>query len=160
MSKIVAIKLINNCIIAAIGECSAGEVFLKEDCGDSWDWLLEPHNRVAVGLNEDQYVEELEKAEADEELKAEEAGLVDTEQDEAVTEETSVASESESGQEQASDVGTDLVDGLTTILREGKKHIKSLVEATGSTEEELIAVLTEANGFHKNQQGWWGCVKS
>jgi hypothetical protein len=37
-------------------------------------------------------------------------------------------------------------------------HLKTIVQQSGFTEEVVAPLLTEANGFRKNQQGWFSNI--
>ena len=50
-------------------------------------------------------------------------------------------------------------EAIKAVLSAGKGRLADVVEKSGLTEEVVSALLTEANGFYKNQQGWYGTVK-
>ena len=54
----------------------------------------------------------------------------------------------------------DVVAKLKESIGDKKYRIDDIVERTGLTEDVVVSALTEANGFQKNQQGWWKVVKS
>lgn len=116
----VSIKLLQEVIIAACGVKKRGDVVTAEDCGESWDWVLQHVAHEVV--DGDQEPEE----------------VVDTPSEEAV----------------------DVLEKVKTLLADKKSRLDDIVEHTGLTEEAVSAVLTEENGFHKNQQGWWGIIKT
>jgi hypothetical protein len=58
----------------------------------------------------------------------------------------------------APEVDAEVVSIVRNVLTEGKLQLKTILSQTGLTEEAVIPVLTEANGFKRNQQGWYSNV--
>jgi len=158
MSEAKAIKLHEDITIPSCGLKRAGQVVTREEAGCSFQWLFDnqfgeewdpavpvPHAEseqadVAVG---DDTVSEETDGETDESSDSDdEASATDT-----VTE-SPVVSEGDA----------EVIGIVRTALTEGKLQLKTILSQTGLTEEAVIPVLTEANGFKKNQQGWYSNV--
>jgi len=160
----IAIRLLEDVIIPACGIKKAGDIVTASDCGDSWEWMLQRsrHKVVVPADAPDDAADEVSEV-ADE---------VTTDVSDGVEADTSAESESEV--ETPADAPTDVPEASETevagetdavakikeVLGEKKSRIDDIVEDTGLTEDVVVAALTEANGFQKNQQGWWKVVKS
>lgn len=168
----IAIQLLEDVIIPACGIKKAGDIVTASDCGDSWEWMLQrSRHKVVVPADA--------PADATDEV-SEVADEVTTDVSDDV--ETDAGTESESEVETPvvvpadvpTDVSadgaevpetevateTDVVAKLKESIGDKKYRIDDIVERTGLTEDVVVAALTEANGFQKNQQGWWKVVKS
>lgn len=172
----IAIQLLEDVIIPACGIKKAGDIVTASDCGDSWEWMLQrSRHKVVVPADA--------PADATDEV-SEVADEVTTDVSDDV--ETDAGTESESEVETPvvvpADVPadapvdvpadgtevpetevateTDVVAKLKESIGDKKYRIDDIVERTGLTEDVVVAALTEANGFQKNQQGWWKVVKS
>lgn len=53
---------------------------------------------------------------------------------------------------------TAVIDSVRKLLSEGKMQLKTIGQQIGIAEEIIAPLLTEANGFTKNQQGWFSLV--
>jgi len=174
MSEIIGVKLHTEVIIPAIGVCPAGTLLSRDQCADSWLWLLDGRNNVAIPCTAEDMERHVQVAEAMAAAKAEapleSSEVVAPESDSEVIEGESATevvepsgdtpvTEDASGEPGSEVPENEMVAKLTEILTEGKKRMDVLMTATGFGEDVLTAVLTEANGFSKNQQGWWGIAK-
>jgi len=141
-----AIRLSEDIIIPSCGYKTAGSVVTKEEAGASYEWLLKNDKGDLVGdqeaakavvpavIHEDPVVSEEDKTEGDDGEVAKEQTLVVSEDDAAV------------------------IKTVKELLVQGKMHLKTIVQQTGFTEESVSPLLTEANGFRKNQQGWFSNI--
>lgn len=158
MSEAKAIKLHEDVIIPSCGLKHAGQVVTKEEAGCSFQWLFDnqfgeewdpsvavPHaepEQTDIAIGDDTVSEETDE-EADESSDSDdEASATDT-----VTESPA-----------ASEGDAEVIGIVRNALTEGKLQLKTILSQTGLTEEAVIPVLTEANGFKKNQQGWYSNV--
>ena len=167
----IAIRLLEGVIIPACGVKNAGDIVTASDCGDSWEWMLQ-RSRHKVVVPADAPADAPEDA-TDE--VSEVADEVTTDVSDDVEADAGVESESEvetpvvvpavvpaDDPADAPEVTTevDVVAKLKESIGDKKYRIDDIVERTGLTEDVVVAALTEANGFQKNQQGWWKVVKS
>lgn len=162
----IAIRLLEDVIIPACGIKKAGDIVTASDCGDSWEWMLQ-RSRHKVVVPADAPDDAPDDA-ADE--VSEVADEVTTDVSDDVEADAGVESEVETPAEGPADAPevpetevageTDAVAKIKEVLGEKKSRIDDIVEDTGLTEDVVVAALTEANGFQKNQQGWWKVVKS
>lgn len=156
----IAIRLLEDVIIPACGIKKAGDIVTASDCGDSWEWMLQRSRHKVVSLDDvpadatDEVSEVADEATADVSDDVE----TDTDTDAESDSESEVDAAESSETEVAGD--TDAVAKIKEVLGEKKSRIDDICEDTGLTEEVVVAALTEANGFQKNQQGWWKVVKS
>ncbi len=163
----IAIRLLEDVIIPACGIKKAGDIVTASDCGDSWEWMLARSRHEVVSLDDVPTDVPADAAE----VPADEPDEVAEVADEVTTDvsddgETDPGAESESEVETPADAAevpgteTDAVAKIKEVLGEKKSRIDDICEDTGLTEDVVVAALTEANGFQKNQQGWWKVVKS
>lgn len=171
MADVQSIKLLEPVIIASCGARNAGDVVTSEECGESWEWILDHINYevvaepVAVVVTppaepvEPESTEEIPAAVVDsaEESPAEVVADVSPEQD--VTPDV-VPDATETTEVVLNEGDAATVEAVKSVLVVGKSRLKDLLEKTGLTEEVVSPVLIEANGFYVNQQGWYGLVKS
>lgn len=156
----IAIRLLEDVIIPACGIKKAGDIVTASDCGDSWEWMLQRSRHKVVSFDDvsadatDEVSEVADEATADVSDDVE----TDTDTDAESDSESEVDAAESSETEVAGD--TDAVAKIKEVLGEKKSRIDDICEDTGLTEEVVVAALTEANGFQKNQQGWWKVVKS
>lgn len=172
----IAIQLLEDVIIPACGIKKAGDIVTASDCGDSWEWMLQRSRHKVVVPAE-------VPADAPEDAADEVSEVADE-----VTTDVSDDVEADAGTESDSEVETpadapvevpadvpvdgaevpeteiatetDVVAKLKESIGDKKYRIDDIVERTGLTEDVVVAAMTEANGFQKNQQGWWKVVKS
>lgn len=179
MVAVEQIRLLEPMIIPACGAKKAGTIVTPEECGESWEWILN-HGRFEV-VSTDVPVAEPE-VDAPPELEVVVDAVVEPEVDatevvqpvepEAVVEPTEVVEppvvepqvvEPETVVAETEPVVTSeesqALEAIKAVLSVGKGRLADVVEKSGLTEEVVSALLTEANGFYKNQQGWYGTVK-
>lgn len=148
----ISIRLLEDVIIPACGVKKAGDIVTASDCGDSWEWMLQRSRHEVV--NPDELPDDVPEV-ADE---------VTTDVSDDVETDTDPESDSEvETPADAADVPgteTDAVAKIKEVLGEKKSRIDDICEDTGLSEDVVVAALTEANGFQKNQQGWWKIIKS
>jgi len=152
----IAIRLLEDVIIPACGIKKAGDIVTASDCGDSWQWMLERSRHKVVSLDDVPADAADEVSEVADEATTDVSDDVETDTD--AESESEVDAAESSNTEVAGD--TDAVAKIKEVLGEKKSRIDDICEDTGLTEEVVVAALTEANGFQKNQQGWWKVVKS
>lgn len=152
----IAIRLLEDVIIPACGIKKAGDIVTASDCGDSWQWMLERSRHKVVSLDDVPADAADEVSEVADEATTDVSDDVETDTDAESESEVDAAESSKT--EVAGD--TDAVAKIKEVLGEKKSRIDDICEDTGLTEEVVVAALTEANGFQKNQQGWWKVVKS
>ena len=152
----IAIRLLEDVIIPACGIKKAGDIVTASDCGDSWQWMLERSRHKVVSLDDVPADATDEVSQVADEATTDVSDDVETDTDAESESEVDAAESSKT--EVAGD--TDAVAKIKEVLGEKKSRIDDICEDTGLTEEVVVAALTEANGFQKNQQGWWKVVKS
>ena len=152
----IAIRLLEDVIIPACGIKKAGDIVTASDCGDSWQWMLERSRHKVVSLDDVPADATDEVSQVADEATTDVSDDVETDTD--AESESEVDAAESSNTEVAGD--TDAVAKIKEVLGEKKSRIDDICEDTGLTEEVVVAALTEANGFQKNQQGWWKVVKS
>ena len=165
MVTIEQIRLLEPMIIPACGRRNAGDVVTPEDCGDSWEWILN-NGRFEVVADaapvEPDAVPETEPiADVVVEPEVDATEVVPSGETEVVTdvvvEPETVVTDTEPAV--VSDADAQALEAIKAVLSAGKGRLADVVEKSGLTEEVVSALLTEANGFYKNQQGWYGTVK-
>lgn len=167
----IAIQLLEDMIIPACGIKKAGDIVTASDCGDSWQWMLERSRHKVVSLDDvpaDAPAEVSEVSEvADEvttdvsdDVETDSVADADSEVETPVVVPVDVPTDAPEATETEVAVEADAVAKIKEVLGEKKSRIDDIVEDTGLTEDVVVAALTEANGFQKNQQGWWKVVKS
>ena len=144
-----AIRLGEEVIIASCGVKKAGSVVTESECGESWQWILSqiPHEVLSEG--------DVEAVEA-----AQESSVEEPETTEVTTEVTPEAIETPAVPVLQTEEQSAAIDKLKTLLCDSKLRLNDIVEQSGVSEDIVSSVLTESNGFRKNQQGWWGLIKS
>lgn len=170
MSEKTSIKLDQDVIIPSCGLKTAGTVISKQEAGDSYEWLLKNNIGHLVGQKTKVQVaqpvvesdeptsdpEELDENDADDDEADADAETSDSDEDvesettddgEVVNEQTPVTSEDAA-----------VIVAVKELLTQGKMHLKTIVQQSGFTEEVVSPLLTEANGFRKNQQGWFSNI--
>ncbi len=174
MADVQSIKLLEPVIIASCGAKNSGDVVTFEDCGESWNWIIDHVNHEVVA--EPDAVEVTPPAEPSEQETQPttvvdavvEPEVVQPVEPEAVVEPTEVVEPPfvepqvvEPETEPAVVLGEEsqALEAIKAVLAIGKGRLADVVEKSGLTEEVVSALLTEANGFYKNQQGWYGTVK-
>jgi len=160
----VSIKLLQEVIIAACGVKKRGDVVTAEDCGESWDWVLQhvAHEVVDGDQEPEEVVDTPVDTPAD--TPVDESDETSSDEDAVETDETAEVVDGDQEPEEVVDTpseeAVDVLEKVKTLLADKKSRLDDIVEHTGLTEESVSAVLTEENGFHKNQQGWWGIIKT
>jgi len=152
MSEKTAIKLDEEVIIPSCGYKAAGTVVTKAEAGDSYEWLLKNEKGHLVS---DQVQSSATKVTVGPEV------VEDDDADQDVDGESTVSDEGEVVNEQTPVVSEDdaaVIGTVKELLAQGKMHLKTIVQQTGFTEEVVSPLLTEANGFRKNQQGWFSNI--
>ena len=146
----IAIRLLEDVIIPACGVKKIGDIVTASDCGDSWEWMLQRSRHEVVNPDDvpDDVPEVADEVTADVSDDVETAAVPDSE----------VETPADSADVPATE--TDAVAKIKEVLGEKKSRIDDICEDTGLSEDVVVAALTEANGFQKNQQGWWKIVKS
>ena len=171
MVTVEQIRLLEPMIISACGARKAGDVVTPKDCGDSWEWILN-HGRFEAVATDVPVVEHEVVAPLEPEVVPESA-VVATEvvqpvEPEAVVEPTEVVEPqvvepetvvTETEPAVVASEESQALEAIKAVLAVGKGRLADVVEKSGLTEEVVSALLTEANGFYKNQQGWYGTVK-
>lgn len=172
MTVVEQIRLLEPMIIPSCGAKDSGDIVTPEDCGESWEWIINNARFEVVETDVpvvEQEVSEPESVDPDpvvepevdatEEPEAVVDEVVETPVEEVavteVTEETVVPTETVVTDEEAQ-----ALEAIKAVLSGGKGRLADIVEKSGLTEEVVSALLTEANGFFKNQQGWYGTAKS
>jgi len=173
MVTVEQIRLLEPMIIPACGRRNAGDVVTPEDCGESWEWILN-HGRFEVVATDVPVVEPAVVPEPEVvvdavvEPEADATEVVQPVEPETVAETTEVADTTvvepetvvtETEPVVVSDADSQALEAIKAVLSVGKGRLADVVEKSGLTEEVVSALLTEANGFYKNQQGWYGTVK-
>jgi len=169
MSEKTSIKLDQDVIIPSCGFKTAGSVVTKEDAGDSYEWLLK--NKIGHMVGEKRVVPVAAVLHAPEDASPEpdESEEGDDKQDADVASETldpEVDVESETNDEEevvneqtpVTSEDAAVIVAVKELLAQGKMHLKTIVQQSGLTEEVVAPLLTEANGFRKNQQGWFSNI--
>ena len=136
--------LMQDCIVSQFGRVQAG-FELSEGDVDPSTWAYLERNCM---------------------LKSIESIVADADANDApkpvVPDEPSGESESEDDEESETDstVSDDasVISAVRTLLSDGKMQLKTIGQKTGISEEVIAPLLTEANGFTKNQQGWFSLV--
>ncbi len=135
--------IMQDCIISQFGKVSAGFEISESDVDpNTWKYL----ERNGMVKSVDSIV-----ADAD----ANEAAVSDVAET-STTAETDGESESTDGESSEPDEG--IIMAVKQHLTEGKLQLKTLVQQTGISEDVLVPLLTEENGFSKNQQGWFSLI--
>lgn len=171
MEAVEQIRLLEPMIIPACGAKKAGDIVTPEDCGESWEWILS-HGRFEVvadvvpsveplvepdsvvpPVEPDHVIEPVVEPVVEPEVVEPQDAVETTEvvQPETVVQETEPAA--------VSSEDAQALEAIKAVLSAGKGRLADVVEKSGLTEEVVSALLTEANGFYKNQQGWYGTVK-
>lgn len=153
MSEAKAILLHEDIIIPSCGMKYAGQVVTREEAGCSFQWLFD--NEFGEECDPDTPARVIEPepedvAIGDSAIPEETDGSTDESSDSDAESSATVTTES--------DVDVEVVGIVRTVLTEGKLQLKTILSQTGLTEEAVIPVLTEANGFKRNQQGWYSIV--
>ncbi len=52
----------------------------------------------------------------------------------------------------------EMIETVKSIIGDGKAQMKTIVQKSGISEDVIAPLLTEANGFTKNQQGWFSKI--
>lgn len=176
MVTVEQIRLLEPMIISACGARKAGDVVTPKDCGDSWEWILN-HGRFEAVATDVPVVEHEVVAPLEPEV-VPEPEVVATEvvqqvEPETVVEPTEVVEppvvEPQVVEQETvvtktepavvADANLQALEAIKAVLSAGKGRLADVVEKSGLTEEVVSSLLTEANGFYKNQQGWYGTVK-
>ena len=135
--------IMQDCIISQFGKVSAGFEISESDVDpNTWTYL----ERNGMVKSVDSIV-----ADAD----ANEAPVNDADESSSVSENDG---ESESTEGESSLPGEGIILAVKQHLSEGKLQLKTLVQQTGISEDVLVPLLTEENGFSKNQQGWFSLI--
>jgi hypothetical protein len=183
----VGIRLHQDVCIPSCGVKKARQIVSKADCGDSWQWLLEngygrelteaeyaeaiasPPPEMADedvdGDDDDQEDEDVD----DDELEGDPESSADAETEKPGAEQSVSPSEGEVDQlpengsetpvsESLSEDQKSVLQAVKEHLSGGKARLETILLQTGLTEDVVTPVLTEANGFRRNQQGWWGLI--
>lgn len=177
MVAVEQIRLLEPMIIPACGERKVGDVVTPEDCGESWEWILN-HGRfeyvtadvpgaepeVVAPPEPEVVVDPVVDPEPVVEPEADATEVVQQTEPEAVVEMTEVVDPTETVVTETepavvADEESQALEAIKAVLSVGKGRLADVVEKSGLTEEVVSALLTEANGFYKNQQGWYGTVK-
>ncbi len=174
MVTVEQIRLLEPMIISACGARKAGDVVTPKDCGDSWEWILN-HGRFEAVATDVPVVEHEVVAPLEPEVVPESAVVatevvqpVEPVEPEAVVEPTEVVEPqvvepetvvTETEPAVVASEESQALEAIKAVLAVGKGRLADVVEKSGLTEEVVSALLTEANGFYKNQQGWYGTVK-
>lgn len=170
MVAVEKIRLLEPMIIAACGAKKVGDVLTPEDCGESWEWILD-NGRFEVVTMDVPVVEPEVVAPPEPEVIADEVvepEVVQPAEPEPVVEPTEVVEpqvvepETVVAETEPAVVASEesqALEAIKAVLSVGKGRLADVVEKSGLTEEVVSALLTEANGFYKNQQGWYGTVK-
>lgn len=158
MAYVQSIKLLEPVIIASCGSKNAGDVVTADDCGESWEWVLD-HINYEVVTEPVAPVDVPPAADGD---NGEESpvDVIIAVQPEPIAVPDVVPDTIESPVAVLTEDETATVEAVKSVLASGKSRLKDLLEKTGLTEEVVSLVLTEANGFYVNQQGWYGLVKN
>lgn len=172
----IAIQLLEDVIIPACGIKKAGDIVTASDCGDSWEWMLQRSRHKVVAPADDPADAPEDAADEVSEVADEVTTDVsdDVEADAGTESDSEVETPADAPVEVPADVPvdgaevpeteiateTDVVAKLKESIGDKKYRIDDIVERTGLTEDVVVAAMTEANGFQKNQQGWWKVVKS
>ena len=157
-SEAKAILLHEDIIIPSCGTKRAGEVVTREEAGCSFQWLFENQYGEAIDPDLPRSNPEPEQVNVatGETTIAEET---DAESDESSDSEGEASGEKVAETESvAPEVDAEVVSIVRNVLTEGKLQLKTILSQTGLTEEAVTPVLTEANGFKRNQQGWYSNV--
>lgn len=171
MEAVEQIRLLEPMIIPACGAKKAGDIVTPEDCGESWEWILsngrfeivanavpnvepvvEP-DPVVTPVEPETVIEPVVEPVVEPEVVEPPESVETTE----VVEPETVVQETEPAVVAGEDAQA--LDAIKAVLSAGKGRLADIVEKSGLTEEVVSALLTEANGFYKNQQGWYGTVK-
>lgn len=167
-----SIKLLEPVIIASCGARNSGDIVTSEDCGESWEWILNNINyEVVAEPVAVEVIQPMEPAEPEAPVETLPADVVDSVEQapaevvadvppEPVVVPDVVPDAAETTEVVINDGDAATVEAVKSVLASGKSRLKDLLEKTGLTEEVVSPVLTEANGFYVNQQGWYGLVKS
>ena len=151
----IAIRLLEDVIIPACGVKKAGDIVTASDCGDSWEWMLARSRHKVVSLDDVEPDVPADVTEVADEVTTDVSD--DVESDSAADSEVETPADTDVPAEVPA---TDVVAKIKEVLGEKKSRIDDICEDTGLSEDVVVAALTEANGFQKNQQGWWKIVKS
>lgn len=165
MSEKTSIKLDQDVIIPSCGFKTAGSVITKEDAGDSYEWLLKNEKGQLVSDNVSVVVvpsgaQILTAPKGKTAVQVDPAGTDATETD---TEDEGEPAEGDDGSVTSEEIPVTSEDAAVIVavkelLTQGKMHLKTIVQQSGLTEEIVAPLLTEANGFRKNQQGWFSNI--
>lgn len=159
MSEAKAIKLHEDITIPSCGLKRAGQVVTREEAGCSFQWLFDNQ----FGEEWDPAVpvphadpEQADVAVVDDAVSAETDGETDESSDS--DDESSATDTVTESPVAESEVDVEVVTIVKAALAEGKLQLKTILAQTGLTEEAVVPMLTEANGFKKNQQGWFSII--
>jgi beta-phosphoglucomutase-like phosphatase (HAD superfamily) len=177
MAEKTSIRLDQDIIIPSCGFRTAGTVVTKEEAGDSYEWLLRNEIGHLVGQKTTAPIaavvanEEVDVPEVDTIVQAiVESEITEGDQEAEVTSETTVEPEGEietetddkeevvNEQKPVASEDAKVIVAVKELLAQGKMHLKTIVQQSGLTEEVVAPLLTEANGFRKNQQGWFSNI--
>ena len=150
----IAIRLLEDVIIPACGVKKIGDIVTASDCGDSWEWMLARSRHKVV--SPDDVSEEVPEVSYETPADASD----DVQPDPGAESESEVSDETPADAVEVPETETDAVAKIKEVLGEKKSRVDDICEDTGLAEDVVVAALTEANGFQKNQQGWWKVVKS
>lgn len=179
---ITGVRLRGDTIFSSCGLRKGGEIVTIAEAGDSWQWIID--SRAGEFIDDADIAADTESIPSVISESPEVADEVTTDVSDDV--ETETETETETGAESNSEsefetpvvvpadvpadgtevpetevpTETDVVAKLKESIGDKKYRIDDIVERTGLTEDVVVAALTEANGFQKNQQGWWKVVKS
>ncbi len=157
-SEAKAILLHEDIIIPSCGFKRAGDVVTREEAGCSFQWLFD--NQYGEACDPDiprsaPQPEQVDVAIGDTAISEETEKVTDDPSD---SEGDASAEKSVDQESAAPEVDAEVVSILRNVLTEGKLQLKTILSQTGLTEEAVIPMLTEANGFKRNQQGWYSNV--
>jgi hypothetical protein len=168
MSEKTSIKLDQDVIIPSCGLKTAGTVISKQEAGDSYEWLLKNNMghlvgqktkvQVAQPVVESETTSDTEELDADDADDEEEAAADSKASDSDDESETTDDGEVVNEQTPVTSEDAAVIVAVKELLTQGKMHLKTIVQQSGFTEEVVAPLLTEANGFRKNQQGWFSNI--
>lgn len=157
---VAGVRLFEDVIFASCGLRKAGSVVTVAEAGESWQWCID--RKIGQFIDEDDMEEAMAVPDAKPAVVSEVANDEVTEDTNQAVESSEPVSEEvapELTPEVAEVAEPDQIKAIYELLKDHKSRLDDIVSQSGLTEDVVKAVLTEANGFKKNQQGWWGLLE-
>jgi hypothetical protein len=140
--------LMQDCIVSQFGRVQAGFEISQGDV-DSLTWSYLERNGM---------LKSIESIVADADANDSPAPVVSDEPPAQTGEESDPTGDEDSELDSIVSDDASVISAIKMLLSEGKMQLKTIGQQAGIAEEVIAPLLTEANGFTKNQQGWFSLV--